>query len=170
MGFDEGLAARIRQYLTYRTKVEERKMFGCIAFLAGGHAVVGVWKRSLIVRVGTDHYEGALLEPHVREFDITGKPMRGWVVVGPGGVEEDGQLTAWITRFLSHMPFWSSSMGYMLLLEFLGSGMTDLQLSKSDKSIYNSALYFNATKKILLPTSKFHIAETDKWRKGWLGK
>lgn len=61
-------------------------------------------------------------------------------------------------------------MGYMLLLEFLGSGMTDLQLSKSDKSIYNSASYFNATKKILLPTSKFHIAETDKWRKGWLGK
>ena len=74
-------------------------MFGCIAFLVGGHAAVGVWKRSLIARVGPDHYEEALLEPHVRAFDITGKPMRGWVV-GPGGVEEDGQLSDWVRRAL----------------------------------------------------------------------
>ena len=76
-------------------------MFGCIAFLASGNAVVGVWKRSLIARVGPDRYEDALLEPNVREFDITGKPMRGWVVVGPGGVEDDGQLTQWVRRALA---------------------------------------------------------------------
>ncbi|CEF49061.1 unnamed protein product [uncultured bacterium] len=75
-------------------------MFGCIAFLAGGHAVVGVWKRSLIARVGSEYYAEALLEPHVREFDITGKPMRGWVVVGPSGIKEDSQLTAWVQRAL----------------------------------------------------------------------
>ena len=98
MAFDESLAARIRPSLGHLTKVKERKMFGCIAFLVGGHAVVGVWKRSLIARVGPANYEEALLEPHVREFDITGKPMRGWVVVGPGGIKEDGQLTAWVQQ------------------------------------------------------------------------
>jgi hypothetical protein len=60
--------------------------------------VTGVWKRSLIVRVGPDNYEEALLEPHVREFDITGRPMRGWVVVGPDGVVDDGQLSEWVRR------------------------------------------------------------------------
>ena len=100
MAFDEALAARIREMLAHRKNIEERKMFGCIAFLAGGNAVVGVWKRSLIARVGPGNYEEALLEPHVREFDITGKPMRGWVVVGPGGVEDDGQLTEWVRRAL----------------------------------------------------------------------
>src|SRR5437016_14614427 len=98
MAFDEALAARIRPSLGHQTKVQERKMFGCIAFLVGGHAVVGAWKRSLIARVGPANYEKALLEPHVREFDITGKPMRGWVVVGPGGIKEDGQLTGWIQQ------------------------------------------------------------------------
>jgi hypothetical protein len=39
-----------------------------------------------------------LLEPHVRPFDITGKPMRGWVLVGPEGVGEDDQLSEWIDR------------------------------------------------------------------------
>jgi hypothetical protein len=100
MAFDEALAARIRQGLAHRKGVEERKMFGCIAFLLGGNAAVGVWKRSLIARVGLDGYEEALLEPHVKEFDITGRPMRGWVVVGPGGVEDDGQLTEWVRRAL----------------------------------------------------------------------
>lgn len=98
MAFDEALTARVRQSLAHRKGVEERKMFGCIAFLLGGNAVVGVWKRSLIARVGPGGYEEALLEPHVKEFDITGRPMRGWVVVGPGGVEDDGQLTGWVQR------------------------------------------------------------------------
>jgi TfoX N-terminal domain len=100
MAFDEALAARIRKNLAHRKRIEERKMFGCLAFLASGHAVVGVWKRSLIARVGPDSYEDALLEPHIREFDITGKPMRGCVVVGPGGVEDDGQLAEWVRRAL----------------------------------------------------------------------
>src|SRR4051794_24709699 len=100
MAFDEALAARIRQNLAHQTKVEERKMFGCLAFLVGGHAVAGVWKRSLIARVGPANYEAALLEPHVRKLGSPGKPMRGWVVVGPDGIEEDGQLSAWVQRAL----------------------------------------------------------------------
>jgi hypothetical protein len=100
MAFDEALAARIRQSLGHRTKVEERKMFGCIAFLVGGRAVAGAWKRSLFARIGPTSYEEALLEPHVRDFDITGMPMRGWVMVAPAGIEQDGQLHAWIQRAL----------------------------------------------------------------------
>lgn len=96
MAFDGALAARVREALARRRGVEERKMFGCIAFLVGGRAAAGVWKDSLIVRVGPDGYEDALLEPHVKEFDITGRPMTGWVVVGPGGVADDGQLGGWV--------------------------------------------------------------------------
>ena len=100
MAFDEQLAARIRQCLAHCEKIEERKMFGCIAFMIAGYAVAGVWKRSLIARVGPNGYEEALLEPHVREFDITGKPMRGWVAVGSAGIKVEEQLTGWVQRAL----------------------------------------------------------------------
>jgi hypothetical protein len=60
--------------------------------------LVGVWKDSLIVRLAPDEGEEALREPHVREFDITGRPMKGWVLVGSEGVEDDEQLSAWIQR------------------------------------------------------------------------
>jgi TfoX/Sxy family transcriptional regulator of competence genes len=73
-------------------------MVGGIGFLLNGNMLVGVWKNSLIVRVGPDGYDEALLEAHVKEFDITGKPMRGWVLVEPEGIEDDDQLNAWIKR------------------------------------------------------------------------
>ena len=98
MAFDESLAARIREALERTKGVEEKKMFGGIGFLLDGNMLVGVWKDSLIARVGPDAYEDALLEPHIKEFDITGKAMKGWVMVEPEGVDDDNQLKDWIRR------------------------------------------------------------------------
>jgi len=107
MAFNEALADRIRQRLARKQGVEEKKMFGGIGFLLGGNMLVGVWKNSLIVRLGPDGGDEALLEPHVREFDITGRPMKGWVLVAPEGVENDDQLTGWVQRavdFVATLP------------------------------------------------------------------
>ena len=107
MPFDESLAARIRDILARRKGVEEKKMFGGICFLLHGNMLVGVWKDSLIARLGPDEGEAALREPHVRAFDITGRPMRNWVLVEPEGVEEDNELKDWIqraTKFVEMLP------------------------------------------------------------------
>jgi TfoX N-terminal domain len=107
MAFDETLAARIRDALARRRDVEEKKMFGCVCFFLNGNALAGVWKDRLIARLGPDEGEAALREPHVRAFDITGRPMRNWVAVEPEGVEKEDQLKAWIdlaTTFVKTMP------------------------------------------------------------------
>jgi hypothetical protein len=75
-------------------------MFGCICFFLNGNALAGVWKELRIPRLGPDEAEAALREPHVGEFDITGRPMRNWVAVEPEGVEDDDQLKDWIERAL----------------------------------------------------------------------
>jgi TfoX/Sxy family transcriptional regulator of competence genes len=82
-------------------------MFGGVGFLLNGNMLDGVWKNSLIARLGSEAGEETLLEPHVREFDITGKPMKGWVMVESEGVEHDDQLKEWIdraTRFVKTLP------------------------------------------------------------------
>jgi TfoX/Sxy family transcriptional regulator of competence genes len=107
MAFSEALAERIRQALVRRKNVEEKKMFGGVGFLLNGNMLVGVWKDSLIVRLGPDEGDLALLEPHVREFDITGRPMKGWVLVEAEGVEDDDQLKGWIqgaAKFVGRLP------------------------------------------------------------------
>jgi TfoX/Sxy family transcriptional regulator of competence genes len=98
MPFSEALAERIRRALARRQNVEEKKMFGGVGFLLNGHMLVGVWKDSLIVRLGAEAADEALKEPHVREFDITGRAMKGWVLVEPSGVEDDEPLRNWVQR------------------------------------------------------------------------
>jgi TfoX/Sxy family transcriptional regulator of competence genes len=107
MAFSEALAERIRQGLARRKGVEEKKMFGGIGFLLNGNMLVGVWKESLIVRLGPEEGGEALKEPHVKQFDITGRAMKGWVLVAPEGVEEDDQLSGWIqqaVKFVGKLP------------------------------------------------------------------
>jgi TfoX/Sxy family transcriptional regulator of competence genes len=98
MAFDESLAARIRDALARKQGVEAKKMFGGIGFLLNGNMLVGVWKKSLIVRLGPEEGEEALKEQHVTEFNITGRAMKGWVLVASEGVEGDVQLNGWIER------------------------------------------------------------------------
>ena len=107
MAFTESLAARIRDALAQKKNLEEKKMFGGVGFLLNGNMLVGVWKDSLIVRLGPDEGDDALLEPHVKAFDITGRPMKGWVLVGPEGLEDNDQLKEWIQRavkFVGKLP------------------------------------------------------------------
>ena len=107
MAFDESLATRIRDALARKKNIEEKKMFGCICFFLNGNALVGVWKDRLIARLGPDEGEAARREPHVGEFDITGRPMRNWVTVEPEGVAEEGAVQAWVKRavkFVGKLP------------------------------------------------------------------
>ena len=94
MPFSESLAARTRDALAREPGISEKKMFGGLSFLLHGKLLVGVFKNSLIARVGPEQAKTALKKPHVGVFDITGRPMKGWVLVEPEGVERQGRGTA----------------------------------------------------------------------------
>ncbi len=100
MPYDPVLADRIKRSLARRKGIDTRKMFGGLAFLLHGNLLVGAWKHSLIARVGPEEGELALLEPHVKRFDITGKPMNNWIMIDPEGIAKDEQLDDWIGRAL----------------------------------------------------------------------
>jgi TfoX/Sxy family transcriptional regulator of competence genes len=98
MAYSEDLANRVREQLAGEDAITEKAMFGGLAFLLGGNMSVGVAGDELMVRVGPEATETALAEPHARPFDMTGRPMRGWVLVGAAGVRTDPQLRAWVGR------------------------------------------------------------------------
>lgn len=96
MAFDEKLAARVQKIVENHANVTAKKMFGGIAFLIGGNMSVGVHGTELIVRIDPDKGEEALTEPNVRRFDITGRPMKGWLLVAPDGLRTDRALRRWV--------------------------------------------------------------------------
>jgi TfoX/Sxy family transcriptional regulator of competence genes len=76
----------------------EKKMFGGLAFLLNGNMACGVHSDELIVRLDPDDTDAALAEPGARVFDMTGRPMKGWLLVDADGVAEDADLRRWIGR------------------------------------------------------------------------
>ena len=92
MAYDENLAQRIREQFEGLPGIVEKRMFGGIGFMLNGNMATGVIGENLIVRVGPDHYQSALQQPHARPFDFSGKPMKGWVMVTPEGYEADMDL------------------------------------------------------------------------------
>jgi TfoX/Sxy family transcriptional regulator of competence genes len=107
MSYDEKLADRIRRALGPREDVEERKMFGGLAFLRGGRMFCGITADDLMLRVGPEQYEKVLQKAHVRPMDFTGRPMKGYVYVAPEGRRTDAALRAWVnlsSSFVETLP------------------------------------------------------------------
>lgn len=98
MPYSQSLTNRVRDVFAGQRGISERKMFGGIAFLLHGNMCVGVWQTSLIVRLGLEQAAAALKEPYVAEFDVAGRPMKGWVLVEADGLDTDQQLHGWIER------------------------------------------------------------------------
>ena len=102
MAFDEGLAQRVRDHLGATAGTTEKKMFGGLAFLLDGNMAAGISGDELMVRLSPQDGDAALEEPHTRPFDMTGRPMRGWILVAGDGLDDDKQLAAWVDRGVAH--------------------------------------------------------------------
>ncbi len=98
MAYSKTLAARVRHSLAGRHGIAEKKMFGGVGFLLHGNMLVGVWQNSLIARLGVDQARLAIRQEHLREFDVTGRAMKGWVMVDLDGLESDAQLLRWLEQ------------------------------------------------------------------------
>jgi len=98
MAYDEGLAQIVREFLEEKPTYIEKKMFGGIGFLLQGNMACGIINDDLIVRVGPANYGDALKQPHSKEFDITGRPMKGWVMVSSDGFDSEEVILAWVNK------------------------------------------------------------------------
>src|SRR5262245_40696107 len=107
MAFDQHLAKRTRAQLSQHVEFVEKKMFGGLAFLVQGNMCCGVHQNTLIVRLDPQSPYAALRRPHTRPFDLSGRPMKGWLLVDAAGLQDDSELAEWIhtaVRYVSSRP------------------------------------------------------------------
>jgi TfoX/Sxy family transcriptional regulator of competence genes len=96
MAYDEELVERVRELISARAEVSEKKMFGSLCFLIGGKLAVCVRKEELLVRIDPDEVDQALAEDGVRIAPMAGRRMKGWVLVGPERFQTPEDLTGWV--------------------------------------------------------------------------
>ena len=103
MAYDEDLANRIRELIAGAADVTEQKMFGGLAFLAGGNmSVAASGQGGLLVRVDPAETDALLARPHVEPFEMRGRGMAGWLRVDAEGVKTKRQLEPWVKRGLAY--------------------------------------------------------------------
>lgn len=103
MAYDAELADRIRELIAAERGVEEKKMFGGLAFLINGNMSVAVSSQGgLLVRVPPDETEKLLARAHVEPMIMAGRETRGWLRVAGDGVKTTRQLSPWVTRGVAY--------------------------------------------------------------------
>jgi TfoX/Sxy family transcriptional regulator of competence genes len=97
VAYDEDLANRIRELLAGEAGVTEKKMFGGLAFLIGGHmAVSASGQGGVLVRCDPDDTDTLVAKPHADRFEMRGRAMDGWLRVDSDGVRTKRQLEPWV--------------------------------------------------------------------------
>lgn len=102
MPFDDALADRVRQLVSSTPGLSEKKMFGGLVFLINGNMSLGVHASELIVRIDPTETDSALARPGVRIFDLSGKPMKGWLLVSSTALGGKKALASWVARGLAY--------------------------------------------------------------------
>ncbi|MGD2097257.1 MAG: TfoX/Sxy family protein [Desulfobacterales bacterium] len=98
MPYNEKIDARITKIVSRWKNTAAKKMFGGVCHLLNGNMVCGVYKDYLILRLGEKASGQALKKPYARPFDITGKPMKGWVMLEEQGFKSEDQLKTWLNK------------------------------------------------------------------------
>lgn len=98
MPYNEEVNARIRKVVSRWKNTSAKKMFGGVCHLLNGNMVCGVYKDYLILRLGEKESANALKQSYAMPFDITGRPMKGWVMLDGAGFKTDEKLNSWLVN------------------------------------------------------------------------
>ena len=96
MAYSEKLAGRIRERLADLPHIKEKKMMGGLTFMLNDKMCVGIIKDELMCRINPDIYQAALEKNGCRPMDLTGRPMKGWVIIAEHGMKTKKDFDYWI--------------------------------------------------------------------------
>ncbi len=98
MPYNKDLEVRIQKIVSPWKNTDSKKMFGGICHLLNGKMFCGVYKDFLILRLGEEKAREALPLPFVKPFDITGRPLKGWIMVEGRGFTAEKELKEWLEK------------------------------------------------------------------------
>lgn len=107
MAYDKKLEERLGKLTGGRKDIQPRKMFGGVGYLLRGNMCFGIWKDYLIIRVGEEQAEKDFKLKGTKPFDITGRAMKGWVMVAPQAMKTPASLKKWVdqaVKFVEKLP------------------------------------------------------------------
>jgi TfoX/Sxy family transcriptional regulator of competence genes len=101
VAYNKKLEQRIDETISAWPDMEKKKMFGGVCYLTRGNICFGIWQDELIVRTDPTTAQDCLQLDYVRHFDVTGRPMKGWIMVSVDAWRSASELKKWLDMGLS---------------------------------------------------------------------
>ena len=103
MAYDEDLAERVRELVADESDLDEKKMFGGLAFLIGGNmAVAASGQGGLMVREDPAKGDKLIATTSARPMEMRGRSMSGWLRVDTDDIRLKRQLAKWVTLGITY--------------------------------------------------------------------
>ena len=97
VAYDADLAERIRELLAGAPGLNEKKMFGGLAFLIGGNmSIAASGEGGVLVRVDPADSDRLVDTTNAQLAVMRGRPMQGWLRVTPEHLRTKRQLEKWV--------------------------------------------------------------------------
>ncbi|MEZ5410955.1 MAG: TfoX/Sxy family protein [Acidimicrobiales bacterium] len=103
MAFEDELAGRIRGMVAGEQGLTERRMFGGLAFLVGGHmAIAASGDGGVLVRVDPSTGNQLVNATSAVPAVMRGRPLAGWLRVASSDLAADAELARWVDLGVSY--------------------------------------------------------------------
>jgi len=102
MAYDKEIEEAVESICGSRDGLTSKKMFGGIGYLYRGNMAFGILNDCLFVRLGSDDAAQAhIAAGRALPFDVTGRAMKGWVMVPKSALEGQPGYRQWLERGLA---------------------------------------------------------------------
>src|SRR5580704_2911229 len=102
MPYDEVLAKRVKAAMGRIRPIEEKRMFGGVAFMVRGKMCVSVGKDRIMCRIDPAIHDAALQRKGCRTVVMKGREYRGYVNVSAEAVKTKSALEYWVDLALEY--------------------------------------------------------------------
>ena len=92
MAYNEDLAERLRKALAHLPSVEEKKMFGGLAFMVDGKMCLTAGPDRIMCRIDPAVHEEAIEKKGVRTVIMSGREYKGYVYVNEEALQKKATL------------------------------------------------------------------------------
>jgi TfoX N-terminal domain len=93
MAYDLDLERKLDRLSAKIGPFAKKNLYGGVAYLLNGNMVFGIHKQYLIIRTSKELAKELLTKDFISIFDITGRPMMGWLMVSPEGLKTEEQIS-----------------------------------------------------------------------------
>jgi TfoX/Sxy family transcriptional regulator of competence genes len=102
MAYDKAIEAIIQELYVGEEGLTAKAMFGGVCYLVGGNMAFGIYKDNLIIRLGSpERAQQEIYSGRALPFDLTGKAMKGWVMIPKARLVAVRDYKNWLDRGLA---------------------------------------------------------------------